>query len=146
MNDLKKILGIGISGLCLWGYLQALPSLIEEADKEYRKPKYINGTVLKESGTIVNQQKIIERSEGALFGNDSVRIGNHTYAIQFKTDKGKNYTFQIDPSPFRRENKIEALNLAISKGTKIRIKRFDFYYNLVGSVGRVLDTDIEVLD
>ena len=106
------------------------------------KPQYIDGTVLKESGTIVDRQKIIERSEGALFGNESVRFGDPTYAIQFKADDGKVYTFAVKES---YQKKLEALNLAIEEGTRIRMTKGNFDYNLKGTVGQINDFELEVL-
>ena len=110
------------------------------------KPKeseYVTGTVLRESGTIIDRQKVIERSEGALFGNDSVRFGDPTYAIQFKVEEfGKVYTFAIKES---YQRKLVALNLAIEEGTRIRMSRQNFNYHLNGMVGQVMDYNLEVL-
>lgn len=107
-----------------------------------KEPEYINGVVLKESGTIVDRQEIIERSEGALFGNDSVRFGDPTYAIQFKADDGKVYTFAVRES---YQKKLEALNLAIEEGTRIRMSGQNFNYYLKGTVGQINDYELEVL-
>ncbi len=107
------------------------------------KPQYVEGIVQKESGTIVDRQKIIERSEGALFGNKSIRFGDQTYAIQFKADDGKVYTFQVNPD--RYSSKLEALNLAIEEGTRIRIDQLAFDRHLNGTVGQIQDYELGVL-
>ena len=106
------------------------------------KPQYVEGIVQKESGTIVDRQRIIERSEGAMFGNESVRFGDHTYAIQFKIDDGKVYTFAVQES---YQKKLEALNLAIEEGTRIRMTRESFNWYLEGTVGQIYDFELEVL-
>ena len=123
------LIGAALSGIGLTG--------CDESESEY-----VYGTVQEESGTVVDRQRVIERSAGAFFGNESVRFANPTYAIQFEADDGKSYTFQIG----HYYGKLEALNLAIDEGTKIRIKKSDFDRNLAGSVGRIRDHEIEVLD
>lgn len=107
-----------------------------------KKPEYITGTVLKESGTIIDRQKVIEHSEGALFGNDSVRFSDPTYTIQFKTDDGKVYTFAVNET---YQKKLGALSLAIEEGTKIRILKQFFNWHLKGTVGKINDYELEVL-
>ena len=102
----------------------------------------VDGIVLKESGTIVDRQEIIGRSEGALFGNDSVRFGDPTYAIKFKADDGKVYTFAVIES---YQRKLEALNLAIEEGTRIRMSRRSFDWYLKGTVGQINDYELSVL-
>ena len=107
-----------------------------------KEPNYITGTVLKEFGTIVDRQKIIESSEGAIFGNDSIKIGE-SYGIQFKADYNKkNYIFAVKKTSV---DKLEALNFAIEKGTRIEMKRYDFNRNLRGIVGQIEDYKLEVL-
>ena len=106
------------------------------------EPDYIDGTVLKESGTLVDRQKVIESSRGSFFGNESIRFGDPTYAIQFQTDDKNVYTFAIEESS---QKKLEALNLAIDVGTRIRMTKFNFYWNLEGTVGKIYDYELEVL-
>jgi len=112
-------------------------------EKEKEEEEYIYGTVLEESGTIVDRQKLIERSDGALFGNDSISFGDPTYAIKFKADNDKIYFFQV----IRYKERLEALNLAIEPGTRIKIPkvRFTHWEGLRGSVGSVKDYDLYVL-
>ncbi|MDO8516947.1 MAG: hypothetical protein Q7S33_02375 [Nanoarchaeota archaeon] len=119
--------------------------------------KYIYGVVLNEYGTIVKRQNFIERSEGALFGNDSIKLNDPTYVIQFQVVSvrsskkiydsgpylGKIYTFQIMGG---RYNNLEALNIAIHKGTKIRIPQSEFNFYLNGNVGKIFDSNVSVLD
>ena len=116
-----------------------LGALVASGCEDYSA--YTRGTVLKESGTIVDSQKAIERSEGALFGNDSVRVSEPTYAIQFRADHdNKVYTVSVTGSPSR----LEALSLAIEQGTKIRIKRY-LLNRFKGVVGQVSYSNLEVL-
>ncbi len=103
--------------------------------------EYISGTVLKEAGTIIDRQKIIENSKDSSFGNTSINFGKPTYVIQFKVDDGKVYTFAVKESD---QNKLDALNLAIEEGTRIRINKWNFYYYLKGTVGQINDYELEV--
>ena len=86
------------------------------------KLRYIEGTVRNESGTIVDKQ----------------RFENPTYVIQFETDDGETYTFTVLSS----DQKLEALSLAIEKGTKIRMTEQSFYSHLNGTVGRIKDFEL----
>ncbi len=108
-------------------------------------PEYVTGIVLAESGTIVDQQQIIERSEGAIFGNDSILFADPTYAIQFKGDDGLIYTVGIEPSGAlglalpkgdpEIGTQLGALNLAIHVGTRIKIdKNFAGLYSSVDTI------------
>ena len=114
-------------------------------EKEEEEEKYIYGTVLEESGTIVDRQKLIERSEGALFGNDFVSFGDPTYAIKFKADNDKIYFFHV--KRYYGSGRLEALNMAIEPGTRIKIPkvRFTHSYGLRGNVGTIHDSDLYVL-
>ncbi|MCA9458951.1 MAG: hypothetical protein KC550_00215 [Nanoarchaeota archaeon] len=124
----------------LVGIVLASAAAIGLSDCE-TKPEYIHGTVQKESGTIIDRQRVIEGSECTYFDNKSVGFGEPNYAIQFRADDGELYTFQIKPLYHR----LEALNMAIEQGTRIRIKRNDFKRNLKGNVGNISDNELEVL-
>jgi hypothetical protein len=92
-----------------------------------QKSDYIYCTVLSESGSVV------DKTNGYL--------EYPTYVIQFtRLDDRKMYTFQI-----LNKGKLEALSVAIKKGTKIAIQREDFYFNLNGVVGLLPDYALEVL-
>jgi len=104
----------------------------------------IYGVVLEESGTAVEKRSEIERSEGATFGNDSVRVADHIYAIRFRReDDGKIYTFQVLKL---RYSKIDALALGIKpeEETRIGIRKWNFNDYLIGFVGRVNDDEIGI--
>ncbi len=83
------------------------------------KPKdYIEGTVVKEYGNVA---RIVE-SSGALFGNESVKLGNPNYGLIVETSRGK-YTIDVDVSDKSGSSGPKtAYNLAarIEEGTKIR--------------------------
>jgi len=102
---------------------------------------YIYGTVIEEAGTIVDRQKAIERSEGALFGNDSVKFGNPTYAIKIKADDEKIYTLAVRES---YRGKLEALNLAVNPGTRVKVHKSAWGYN--HKVGSIRDDKLYILD
>ncbi len=101
---------------------------------------YVNGTVVNEFGSIVDRQKAIQSSSGALFGNESIKIGS-TYGVQFKAEDGKVYTMGIVSS----SSMLETLNMAIEKGTKFRIEKHDFDLRFEGPVGCVYSSEIEIL-
>ena len=105
-------------------------------------PKYVSGQVIGEAGTIVDRQKIIERS-GKLCGNDPVRFGDPTYAIQFIADDSEIYTIAIRPYSSGR---LDALNKAIEWGTKIKIPKDKFNSHLKGKIGSIADEDLYVLE
>lgn len=109
-----------------------LASAIGSGGCDNLRRQYVTGTVLKESGTIVDRQKL---------------IGNHpTYAIQFRADDGKVYTFAVtDSYTGSNLNKLEALNFAIEEGTRIRMTKYNFDRHLAGTVGLIDDDELEVL-
>ena len=89
------------------------------------KPKdYIEGTVVREYGNVA---RVVE-SSGALFGNESVKLGNPNYGLVVETPQGK-YTIDIDVSDESGSlGPKTAYNLAarIEEGTKIRFPtKFD---------------------
>ncbi len=100
MNKLQKLLGIGALTLALSGCAY--------------EPKYLEGKVIKESGTIVN----IVESSGALFGNESVKFGNPNYILTVETSEGK---YIIDVGE-RYSKPLAALAEAIEVGDKIKFK------------------------
>ncbi len=95
--------------------------------------EYISGTVLEESS-------IGEK-----------RFGNYTYSVKFRIDNGEVYIFAIKPSNAHLNSerkdysRLEALNLAIEEGTKIRIDKRYFNSALKGKVGSIYDHRLEVL-
>lgn len=115
-------------------------SMGQSADKPKEiKSKYVYGTVLKESGTIV------ERSRGSFFG-DKLELYKPTYAIQFLADDGGTYTVGvINQNPNEKYARLEALNLAIDEGTRIMMYKHDFE-NLHGNVGVVDDRYLGILE
>jgi len=78
---------------------------------EDREP--LEGIVKEEFGTA---QRLIE-SGGALFGNESVKIGGLTYGLILETDQGE-YTISVRNSSSKP---ILALAKAIEPGDRIRI-------------------------
>ncbi len=82
--------------------------------KKQEKQEYVTGTVIKVGGTLAR----LVKSNGAYFGNESVKIGNPTYVLQIQTPQGL-YTASI-----KEWNKpLEALALAIENGCQVRIKK-----------------------
>ncbi|HLD55475.1 MAG TPA: hypothetical protein VJB35_04410 [Candidatus Nanoarchaeia archaeon] len=92
-------------------------------------PEYIYGVVTKEGGSIVDS-----------VNSKDYNCRDPTYAIQFKADDGKLYTFQIFGG------RLDALNLAINKGTKIRMKKNNFNHNLHSLVGEISDRHVQILE
>ena len=141
-KTLTKILGAGL-GL-------ALPFL-SGCQSQEPQTMYLEGEVIDEAGNVAG---IIE-SGGAIFGNESVKLGGSTYLIEVKTPEGI-YTIDV----FSRGDKsIEAMALRIKKreeekpGTRVKfgIRRIDRCGNDVTYFGKdkigYLGTDmIEVLD
>ena len=112
---------------------------------------YIEGEVVKEFGNVI---RIVE-SSGALFGNESVKLGEGIYGIKINTPKGT-YTIEFNdncgvPGPKTNHN----LAMMIKEGTRVRFPT----ENLLPSCGNgnqvgftrdrigYLDSDeIEILD
>ena len=92
-------------------------------------PEYIYGVVTKEGGSIIDS-----------VNSKDYNCRDPTYAIQFKADDGKLYTFQIFGG------RLDALNLAINKGTKIRMKKNNFNHNLHSLVGEISDRHVQILE
>ncbi len=105
--------------------------------------KPLEGKVVEEAGTIIERQAIFflpEQSEKKEY-SIKVKFENPTYAIKFETANGTTYTFQIEETYNPR---LEALNLAIQKGTKVKING-DYIENIRGTVGTIAADQIEVL-
>ena len=77
------------------------------------KPKTLEGTVKEEFGTA----PMIVGSSGALFGNESVKIGDPTYGLVLTNEQGEYF---IDVYNYRTKPVI-ALARAIEPGDKVRI-------------------------
>ncbi len=97
MNKLKRNLVIGALALTSLGGCS--------------EPTYLEGKVAKESGSAVN----LIRSEGALFGNDSVKFGKLNYILTVDTSKGR---YVIDVC--QKEKSLAALAEAIEVGDTVR--------------------------
>ena len=91
-------------------------------------PEYVYGVVTKEGGSIIDS-----------VNSKDYNCRDPTYAIQFQADDGKLYNFQIFGN-------LDALNLAIDKGTKIRINKNYFNHKRHSSVGEISENGIEVLE
>ena len=73
----------------------------------------IEGTVKEEFGLIPT----LSQSKGALFGNESVKLGNRTYGLVVQTKEG-DYTINVLDDPGKS---ILVLEKAIEIGDKVRI-------------------------
>jgi|SRR3989338_10653429 len=138
-SDQKKLAVIAmVAGVLTTGCSRSQ----ENNKKEQPELTYIYGAVLKEGGTIADRTAIIERSEGAIFGNESIRFGDSTYALKFRTDSREVYTMGVFETGVHL---LEALNLAIEPGTRFRIPETTFKQTLNGKIGSIYDYQIEVL-
>lgn len=118
---MKRNILVGITLCSLVGAIGCKERASQYSPVEGRD--YITGTVVEEAGTIVDRQRSIVTSSGARFGNESVRFGEPTYALTMEDDSGKTYTFFVDYTPQKNKGDfLEGLNLAINKGTRIRVK------------------------
>ena len=79
--------------------------------------EYIEGTVVKEAGTITQ----IVPSSGAMFGNESIKFSKPSYIIQIQTPQGL-YTADIKHY-FHQDKSLESMALVIEKGTKVKIQK-----------------------
>jgi len=93
-------------GACLSGCVDSGPS-----------QEYVTGTVLTEMGNIAR----IEESSGALFGNESVKIGDPTYLLEIQTPQGLYIVSVIEDY----KKPLEALARAIEEGSQVRIEKRD---------------------
>jgi len=101
MNRLQRALGVG-----------AL--VLASAGCEQREPEYSIGAVVKERGTVA---QIVE-SNGAIFGNESVKISDPTYVLQIQFPQGL-YTVSVDES---WDKPLEALALGIEEGGQVKVQ------------------------
>jgi hypothetical protein len=99
-NYLRKI-GLGIGALVLPYVIGCGP----------QPNDYTEGKIIKEGGTIMHLQK----SSGALFGNESVKISDPTYVLTVETSNGT-YTLQITNHHLKP---VSALEQAIEEGDTI---------------------------
>ncbi len=99
----------GLVGLVLGGIM------FLSADCSSEKPnyKYLDGIVIKEFGSLVE----LLPSPGYLFSNESIKLGPSKYGLEIKTEEGENYIARIYPEGVKS---LEALSVAIKKGSKIR--------------------------
>lgn len=85
--------------------------------------EYQTGEVIRESGTLVeNRENRLEDSSGAIFGNDSVRVGNQSYILTVKASDGVYTIGVIDGRSSNNQiyKPIEALEQAIEVGDRIK--------------------------
>jgi hypothetical protein len=87
------------------------------------EPRYLEGKVVKESGSAVS----LIRSEGALFGNDSVKFGNLNYILTVDTNKGR-YIIDV----LQDGKSLAALEEAIEVGDTVK-----FPLDKINSLGSV---------
>jgi len=100
------------------------------------QPQTLEGTVKEEFGTA---QRIVE-SSGAIFGNESVKLGDPSYGLILETDKGE-YVISIKDRPSLKP--VYALAKAIETGDKVRIT-YDSYTRIGND--RVGTTDSDTIE
>ncbi len=132
---IQNRIGIGI----LSAYL-GITSCSQPEDKT----EYKTGTVLKESGTIVDRIISVEKSSGALFGNESVKVGEMTYAVQIKTEQG---IYNANVISWVSSD-LEAIALAIDPGDIVRFRTKysrgnDVFYS--NKIGRLMPKEIDII-
>ena len=82
------------------------------------EPEYKTGMVLKESGSVTN----LVQSSGAVFGNESVKIGS-TYLLELQTKDGIYFAdVQYNYVQGQPDKTIEGLALAIEEGDSVRFQ------------------------
>ena len=118
MNRLQEISEIGALVLILNGCASF-------------QPKYLEGKVTKESGTIVN----LVESSGAFFGNESVKFGNPNYILTIETSGGK---YIVDVSE-TYSKPLAALAEAIEVGDKVKFKTN--YEAMIGDIRSYFSSD-----
>ena len=79
---------------------------------EAKMDKYLEGEVLKESESIAN----LDKSEGALFGNDSVKL-RKDYVLIINTGEGRPYTIDVRDG---RKKSISGLSEIIEVGSRVK--------------------------
>jgi len=107
------------------------------------KPKIITGIVEKESGTIVQQKQIVEKSSGAVFGNDSIKFGDQTYVLTVNSSEGK-YIIKVRESG---NKPLAALEEAIEPGDTIEmtIPAFTSLYRAEDRIGSIWSKEIKLI-
>lgn len=132
IENIGIILGIsgGISGLGI-SLCYAIPSQV-----------YVEGKVVKEGGTLPNLMK----SSGALFGNESVKLGGANYVLTVATNQG-NYTFEVKQNVWGGVKTLPALTEAIEEGDLVRFM-IEGGHSKFGNdhIGQILTSEIDLLE
>lgn len=100
-------------------------------------PETLEGTVKEEFGTAQG----IVKSSGALFGNESVKIGDFVYGLVLETHKGV-YTLSVIPY----QKSVYALAKAIEPGDKVRITYDDYTHIGNDRIGETYSDTIELIE
>ena len=108
---------------------------------EDEKPEYLEGEIIGEGGSAVN----LVKSSGAMFGNESVKLGEPSYVITVKTDKGA-YIINVTGNHYRPVI-VLAEAAKTRKHIKFRTNHFDGVYNFsyfsADRIGNVPSYEIE---
>ena len=120
-NYLRKI-GLGIGALILPYVIGCGPS----------KQNFIEGEVIKEEGTLAQ----LDKSSGALFGNESVKLGG-SYVLIIKATDGITYTLKINDTYAKP---VAALAQAIEEGDTVRFIKQN-YSGGINGVARIDSND-----
>ncbi len=130
MNRLPKAFGIGALVLALSGC--------------GFQPKYLEGKVTKESGTIIN----LVESSGAFFGNESVKFSDPNYILTIETSDGK-YIVNMSET---YSKPLAALAEAIEVGDKVKFQtNYEYIFGDIRSyfssdkIGSIPSNKIEVI-
>lgn len=99
--------------------------------------KNLEGTVKEEFGTTPT----IVESNGALFGNESVKFGDPNYGLVLETEKG-DYTIYVSDYKTKR---VIALAKAIELGDRIRITYDSSTIIYKDGIGRTDSDTIEII-
>lgn len=109
--------------------------------------RYAEGTVVREDGTL----PLLLRSNGALFGNESVRLSEATYILHIQRVNGLVYVAQVYND--RNGRSIDLLASAIDSGSFVRFPITcpqDYSHNKVpcfndDHIGTVPASDVSLL-
>ena len=106
MNICQKVMGIGVvyGAMMLQGCLKETESV------------YLEGTVIKELGSVAS----IVPSNGAFFGNESIKFSQKTYILQIQTSEG---LYTVDVYEGYRKT-LESLALVIEPGDRVQFEKF----------------------
>ena len=129
MNKLQKALGVGVLAFASSCDGCSKPSNI-----------YLEGTVRREAGSATQ----IVKSDGAFFGNESLKLIPPTYVLQIETTEGL-YTASVK----QYGNKtLEALALVIQEGSRVRFAKR--YHNSdrfeKDRIGEIYSDELTVLE